>query len=439
MTRWRAGGIRLALLLGLIALLGSDQAVYGAGNCSVYKVWATNEVLTAADLNNSFTQAATTNSTPQCVDDYSATVPQMQATTNPYPNGAESQATSLAGELERLRYQIKQLVRGSSSGTYWYQPPVEPNRPNYLLNGSLEKWSSGTSTAPDRWTLSGAGATIAREAAQVTHGTYSAALTRNGTDATLTQTITDAAGGIGYVRGRTYTLGAWVRATAASRARLVLSDGAGSSFSDYHAGDATWAFLAVTRTLSASANAVSGGLQVDTGDTTAYLDAAILVEGYLAPVFTPHPAEAILTAATGARVFNSLNISIPNSAFTALTFDSERFDTSDFHSTTTNTNRLTIPTGGTGTYLLGCHVQWAGHATGDRGLALRLNGTTEVARQRAPAANAVAGKEVTVVTAYRLNASDYVECLAFQDSGGALNAQAAGNYAPEFWIYWLGP
>jgi hypothetical protein len=122
-----------------------------------------------------------------------------------------------------------------------------------------------------------------------------------------------------------------------------------------------------------------------------------------------------------------------------VTFDTERFDTSDFHSTSSQTSRLTIPAGGAGKYLIGCSLQWAGHATGDRGVEIMLGGTTSLARQRQPAANATAGKETTVVTAYSLAATNYVECNAFQDSGGSLNTQAATNYAPEFWIYWLGP
>ena len=49
---------------------------------------------------------------------YSSTDAQMQVQTNPYPGSVTSHAASIAGELERLRYQLAQIL-----GTdYWYKP-----------------------------------------------------------------------------------------------------------------------------------------------------------------------------------------------------------------------------------------------------------------------------------------------------------------------------
>lgn len=438
-TRRGRGLFLLGCLALALSLRGEGQT---AGNCGVAKVWTTSEVLTAADLNNSMTQAATTNSTPGCVDDYSASVSQMQAATNPYPGGAESQATSLAGELERLRYQVKLLTRGAASGVYWYQPPVEANRPNFLLNGSMEKWGNGTTAAPDGWVLAGAGMTIIRDAGIVRHGTYAAGLTRVGTDGYLGQAVTAAAGGGTYFQGRTYTVSAWVRATVASRARIALTDGTATSFSAYHTGGGAWELLTVTRTLSAAASALEARLYVDSGDTQIWVDAAILTEGWLAPVYTPHPLEAVPTSSTGARITNSLNISLTTAVLTPLTFDTERFDTSDFHSTTSNTNRLTIPTGGAGKYLVGCTIEFASNATGDRIVSIRKisNGgasSFETARSHL-AASSVGTRSLAVTSIEALVPTDYMECLAFQDSGGALNVTSVAQYSPEFWLYWLG-
>jgi hypothetical protein len=86
-----------------------------AGDCGVYKVWAQDERLTSPDLNDSFQRTADAN-TPQCVAGYSETLGQMRQTTAPYPTGAESQATTLAGELERIRFQLAALV----GKTHWY-------------------------------------------------------------------------------------------------------------------------------------------------------------------------------------------------------------------------------------------------------------------------------------------------------------------------------
>jgi len=83
-----------------------------------FQTWAEDEDVTTADLNNQFdTERA--NLMPQGVDDYSATQAQMRVTTNPGPVGSESLATSTAGEIERLRYQLKAIT----GGTQWYEAP----------------------------------------------------------------------------------------------------------------------------------------------------------------------------------------------------------------------------------------------------------------------------------------------------------------------------
>jgi hypothetical protein len=78
------------------------------------------EVLTNADLNAEIDNILT-YLTPAGVDDYSATVAQMKIQTSPGAQGSESLATSMGGELERLRYVIQRLI--GSSATYWYDTP----------------------------------------------------------------------------------------------------------------------------------------------------------------------------------------------------------------------------------------------------------------------------------------------------------------------------
>ncbi len=76
---------------------------------SSYKTWTAGEVLTAADLNNSFTTVNASN-IPEDIDDYSANSTEMRVTTDPYPAATESLPTSLSGEVERLRYIVKQIT-----------------------------------------------------------------------------------------------------------------------------------------------------------------------------------------------------------------------------------------------------------------------------------------------------------------------------------------
>lgn len=138
-------------------------------------------------------------------------------------------------------------------------------------------------------------------------------------------------------------------------------------------------------------------------------------------------AEASPTVSEGARVYNSANISISNNAWTSLTFNTERFDDNSFHSTVSNTSRLTAP--GAGLYLIWGNVEWAVNATGNRNMRLLLNGTTVIAQ----VSEAATGEyRYQVSTIYSLSASDYIELQVLQTSGGALNAVVSGNWSPEF-------
>lgn len=140
-------------------------------------------------------------------------------------------------------------------------------------------------------------------------------------------------------------------------------------------------------------------------------------------------------AASGARVYNSANISIPDSSFTNLTFNSERFDTGSIHSTSSNTGRLTAPV--TGKYLISASLAFVNNATGLRIAGILLNGTTNLAAQ-STAAFAGTSANFSLTTIYHLTAGDYVEVSVYQTSGGPLNVSASGNFSPEFSMILLG-
>lgn len=97
------------------------------------KTWVSNEVLTASDLNAEFNNLLN-NTIPASIEDQSADVATMQATADPGGVGTESLATSLAGEIQRLRFAIKRIVGGDQ----WYSTP------DFDLTGTL-----GTSNIAD--------------------------------------------------------------------------------------------------------------------------------------------------------------------------------------------------------------------------------------------------------------------------------------------------
>lgn len=146
---------------------------------------------------------------------------------------------------------------------------------NLLKWSNMEDWENGASAAPTNHTLTGAGASVARESTTIKQGTYSAAVTRAGADTTLYYDLPEYAD---YV-SRKVTFGCWVYATVASRGRLSISDGVGSTNSSYHTGGSGWEYLEVTHDVDTSATRIRVEMQVNTGNTTVYFDGGVLVDG----------------------------------------------------------------------------------------------------------------------------------------------------------------
>ncbi len=142
-----------------------------------------------------------------------------------------------------------------------------------------------------------------------------------------------------------------------------------------------------------------------------------------------------IRASTALQVhaYNNASLSLPNTSDTALTFNGERgTDPDGQHSTSTNSGRLTCVT--PGLYLILGNVEFAHHTTGTRATWIRLNGATRIATQ-ASAATPAAGSiptQVQVTALRALAVNDYVELMAFQNSGGPLNATVQGEAAPVF-------
>lgn len=96
------------------------------------KTWVSGEILTAADLNAEFDNILT-NMAPAGIEDASANVGAMQATTSPGGVGTESLATNLLGEIQRIRFKIKQIIGQAQ----WYSTPVGSLSTNGILTASI--------------------------------------------------------------------------------------------------------------------------------------------------------------------------------------------------------------------------------------------------------------------------------------------------------------
>lgn len=143
----------------------------------------------------------------------------------------------------------------------------------------------------------------------------------------------------------------------------------------------------------------------------------------------------LLVGSVGVDVYNSAAISVANTTAQALTFNNEREDTDAMHSTSSNTSRLTctVP----GAYIITGAGRFAPASGGIRYLQIRLNGSTFIASNSLIAAVSD-NHDLTVVRRYRLALNDYVELIAYQNTGGALNIGSTGNFTPEFGMQWLG-
>ncbi len=86
------------------------------GLYSRIKTWTSTEDVTYSDLNAEFDNVLT-NFVPLMIDDYSTNATQMRITTDPGEVGTESLATTLAGELARLRFMIKEITGQDQ----WYE------------------------------------------------------------------------------------------------------------------------------------------------------------------------------------------------------------------------------------------------------------------------------------------------------------------------------
>jgi len=138
-----------------------------------------------------------------------------------------------------------------------------------------------------------------------------------------------------------------------------------------------------------------------------------------------------------ARVYNNAAIDPAPGGWVTLTFNTERFDTDAMHSTSTNTGRLTVPTGGDGLYLIGGNLELdsgGGAGASDKGIRILLNGTTPIAVNFNEMLSTGVDTVIAISTVYALTAKDYVELQVYTE--GDVNVLADGNFSPEFYAIW---
>lgn len=117
------------------------------------------------------------------------------------------------------------------------------------------------------------------------------------------------------------------------------------------------------------------------------------------------------------KVTKSSDQSIPNTSFTAITWDQESYDTDSMHDNVINNSRITINTAGK--YSILAQAEWANNNSGVRQLQIRKNGTETLGMTRVADNQAGAEGIIAVVGDFAVN--DYIELRVWQNSGGNLN------------------
>jgi hypothetical protein len=137
---------------------------------------------------------------------------------------------------------------------------------------------------------------------------------------------------------------------------------------------------------------------------------------------------------SGASVGSTTDQNIANTTYTALTFNSETFDTDAYHDNSTNNSRITIPAGKAGYYSIYAWVQADNNSTGSRSILIYKNGTAAASVAFNPGG---AYPTLQISSILNLAVSDYIEVFVYQSSGSAKDFYKASG-AAGFNAYLIG-
>lgn len=208
-------------------------------------------------------------------------------------------------------------------------------------------------------------------------------------------------------------------------------------------GGGTSGTVTITNQMATTIDA-KGDLVVGTGADTFGRLAVASTAGYLLTVDSAE-ATGLKWSAPAAAGFVGVSVydtgiaqTIPNNTATTLLWNSEEYDTDGFHSTTTNTSRLTVPSGKGGYYLVTFAQSWAPNATGLRAYRILKNGSIyRLGTDYIGNSTVYVGNRITCIVP--LSAGDYVEAVVRQTSGGDLDCFNDGvGSNPIFQMHYLG-
>lgn len=144
-------------------------------------------------------------------------------------------------------------------------------------------------------------------------------------------------------------------------------------------------------------------------------------------------SEEISARTPACRARRTAVFSLANVTNHTILWDAEDYDTDGFHSTSSNTSRLTVPAGKGGLYSVGFSVDVAAGANLASAWITLNAGGTRFAWVQVP--NMSQGVFMQGSDFLGLNPGDYIETVVYQNSGGALNSTSVNA---SFWLYRVG-
>ena len=179
----------------------------------------------------------------------------------------------------------------------------------------------------------------------------------------------------------------------------------------------------ITNTV-ATAFDTAGDLVYGTGADT-FSKLAIGTAGQVLQVNSGATAPEWATPASGSTfagcgLTKSATQAVATATTVFLTFDTEEFDSDAYHSTSSNTSRITIPSGKGGKYLFVATANFEGNGTGQRLLMLYKNGSVHKYSLSLPGLSGASWRATTSIIVSAV-ATDYFEFAVYQDSGVSLN------------------
>ena len=151
---------------------------------------------------------------------------------------------------------------------------------NLVKNGDFEQ--SFTGGIPDFWSLTGAGAASAQDS-DSKRAANSVKVTFGSAVATLKQSSDE----FKFLQGNKVKTWCFVKSSFTNQARIVVSDGVGSTASAFHTGGGAYELLVVEHTVAGAATELTLELRVESSGS-ALFDVAVLVDFNEVRGFIPH-------------------------------------------------------------------------------------------------------------------------------------------------------